>query len=258
MIQNIKLNRFESNSALKKGDEKSEDHYIQSLMKVDYMNLLNKIDDDSLFIDIYYLDQTDKYIMFCLSNEREIQLIDLGDASKINLLIEAYRESIIQSESSHDHRTLSKELMTIFFSFLEGQFPKKIVISTVNELSKLPFETLMDEDGFFLIEKIFIKYISSVKDVIEDKKNEKNKTISIISNPDFNYPFEELTPAVSRSDEGELSGVISYRSICPDNGKFESIRGIQNEGGIVEEIMKQKQLANRDKFIRKRCGCSEN
>jgi CHAT domain-containing protein/Tfp pilus assembly protein PilF len=237
MIQNIMLRRYkqEDNSILL---ERFKKEYIPKLLNIDYEKILNKLDKNSVFVDIYYLDQTDRYIMFVIRPNAQIDLIDLGNGKELNQLIEDYRRSIVDPDFRNRHQVLSEQISSLFFSTFKNKYPEKLIISPVNELSKLPFETLMTSDGFYLIEKTFIKYISSVKDVVEESPRKGEKTFSVVSNPDFNYPFETFNTNHG-IEENEFEKSMSFRNFVPEGTHFPSLKGIQKEGKIVSDILKK-------------------
>ncbi len=239
MIQNLLLNRSGDNG---KTNEKDYIHgdIKERLKQRDYTAIIANLDDDSLFFDIYHLDQMDRYILFIISSDETIRLIDLGKASSLNKMVEKYRESLTHIEKGCYHQLLSTDLYRRFFSTLQGKFPRKIIISTANELSHLPFDTIKTTDNRYLIEETDIRYISTIKDFEAGKRgvSENEKTFSLITNPDFDYPSE--TPPDNTDDfYKRLPGSrVEGETICQILGDWEGSL-ILNDAKAVDANFKR-------------------
>ncbi len=238
MIQNILLRRFESDDLSSENvQERFKKEYIDKLLHVDYEKILNRLDSESWFLDYYYTDESDQYILFLISPDQPIRFINLGNASEINRLIDAYRNSILCDKDRGAHQRLSIQLLSKLFPFDVENLPKKIIISPVNEISTLPFETFLDEEGYFLIEKTFVKYISSVKDIVQIKKALSPKTVSIVSNPDFDYLLDNVERDTEPNYTQPSSEALSYRGSVSDDDYFKRLKGMEVEGEIVAKIL---------------------
>jgi len=228
MIQNIILRREdEGNEEKALTLEVFKEQYLAKLLHIDYEGLIERLPRGSVFLDFYYLDETERYVLFILSADSEIEVYDVGSATELNALIEEYRNSITETSKRGRHQSLSAKLLPLLLPFTDVPWPEKIVVSPVNDISKLPFETLMDAEGYFLIEKSFIKYIASVKDVIGDAPSGSGNTVSIVSDPDFDYPFEaERCERLYRGNSGMKTE------------RYQRLSGIKREGTIVEGLFR--------------------
>lgn len=237
MIQNIMLRRYETESLTSNGlQERFKMNYVDKLLKFDTEAIISKLDNNSILLDFYYVGESNRYILFVISSSKTIQVFDLGDATKINQLIRDYRESIISKQHRQNHRELSRSLLSTLLPFMEKKHPKKLIVSPVNEISTLPFETLMDAEGYFLIERTMIKYISSVKDIVDSEMKHKKHSISIISDPDFDYPHNNTDMIIPSDIHSEL---LSYRSLLKDHNRFERLKGIKKEGEIISKMFSE-------------------
>lgn len=69
---------------------------------------------------------------------------------------------------------------------------KQLLISPDGELNLIPFESLIDENGKYLIENYSINYLTSGRDLLrlQTSRDSKNKPL-IIANPSFSASFSE-------------------------------------------------------------------
>src|SRR6056297_1334748 len=187
ILQNVLLKRYENPET-----PYSHIDMKEKLKRIDYTTLLNKLEKGSVLLDIYYLDDVNRYVMFVINSDHDIQLIDLGKTSDLNQLIAQYRKHLWDSEQNGSLELLSLGLYMRFFSFLKGHLPHKLIISPTNAISQLSFETLQTPKGTYLIEETTIQYITSVKDISEETIEKiPEKTMTLLSDPDFDYPSNQ-------------------------------------------------------------------
>lgn len=114
-----------------------------------------------------------------------------GDLEKI---INYYRYLLMRvnpTERERDEfRYLSMAFYKLFISPFEAELndKKQIIVVPGDILSFIPFETFMDQNGKYLVEKFNIRYVQSltVFDLISKRKYDKpSHTILAIGNPDY-------------------------------------------------------------------------
>src|SRR6056297_1785532 len=187
ILQNVLLKRYENPET-----PYSHIDMKEKLKRIDYTTLLDKLEKGSVLLDIYYLDDVNRYVMFVINSEHEIQLMDLGKTSDLNQLIAQYRKHLWDSERNDSLELLSLGLYMRFFSFFLGHLPRKLIISPTNAISQLSFETLKTPKGTYLIEETTVQYITSVKDISEETIEKiPEKTMTLLSDPDFDYPSNQ-------------------------------------------------------------------
>src|SRR6056297_1260026 len=181
ILQNVLLKRYENPET-----PYSHIDMKEKLKRIDYTTLLDKLEKGSVLLDIYYLDDMNRYVMFVIGSDHDIQLIDLGKSSELNQLIAQYRKHLYDSDQNDSLELLSLGLYMRFFGFLKGQLPDKLIISPTNAISQLSFEQLQTPKGSYLIEETAIQYITSVKDISEEMIEKiPEKTMTLLSDPDF-------------------------------------------------------------------------
>jgi hypothetical protein len=107
-----------------------------------------------------------------------VQMIDLGEAEPIDMMITAFRRSIIGKESrnllpidkgSWEGADQGFALRAAIFDPLVGALKgrKRLFLAPDGDLTRLPFEALpVNKDGQCLIDEYFISYLSTGRDVL--------------------------------------------------------------------------------------------
>ncbi len=83
MIQNRQLDRY------KNSDNAHQKRYIhenivETLKHNDYSKIITHLKDNNVFLDLFYLDKTDRYVMFVLSKREPVRLIYFGKGTELN------------------------------------------------------------------------------------------------------------------------------------------------------------------------------
>jgi CHAT domain len=125
------------------------------------------------------------YIAFVLAGGRpdDVQMIDLGEAKPIDLMISDFRAGIIAEATTKDGRDMAKrreeaglsvqgsagsDLRAALFDRLAPALGSRtrLLIAPDGNLSRLPFEVLPTADGRRLIDDYQISYLSCGRDVL--------------------------------------------------------------------------------------------
>lgn|GEM_PF-2038467 len=133
-----------------------------------------------------------RYIAMILPSEKaeEVQMIDLGDAQKIEHLINQFRATITNEA---EYEKVGFELKAAVFdpllSAIRGY--KKIFFASDGDLNRLPFETLPLSNGRHLIDEYYISYLSSSRDLLSltSKSNRESSKPLVIADPDFDLGY---------------------------------------------------------------------
>jgi CHAT domain-containing protein len=231
MVQNLRLGRYKDSE--ENGEGYIHEEMIKRLRDTDYAKILGRLRENNVFLDIFHLAQTDRYVMFALSKDKPVKLIDLGKASQLNRTLSKYRVSLTNTEQRKYHRLLSADLYRRFFGFLNGTLPEKLIISTANEISQLPFETIITPDQSYLIEKTMIQYISTLKDFEEETHTKLPKTLTLITDPNFDYPLNpSIIPDHEQSEQNGNKRL--YKRLPASKVEGDKIRLILKDWEISE------------------------
>ena len=142
----------------------------------------------------------DSYIAFVLhvGVGKDIGMVDLGSAEKIDDLIAKYKKALSISGEGNGKDTIatSRQLYDLVFYPLEKYIgaSKDIFISPDGNLSLMPFEVLKKPDGSFLIEEFTFNYLSAGRDLVGFTENlaAEGKCL-LMGAPDFNLASSNST-----------------------------------------------------------------
>jgi len=127
-----------------------------------------------------------------------LQMVDLGDAGKIETLVAEYLALVESSTNDDSLADVSKKLYVLSVEpWLARVSPKstEVIICPDGSLSFVNFSALPDSSGKFLGEKIAVSYIAAARDLFPPKqvklhKNTQNKLeVRIFADPDYKAPW---------------------------------------------------------------------
>ena len=212
------LSRISKPFALKQNTAKADSEQVFNALApgtamVDYV----RIDPD-------FFDSTGKvsarYAAFilCADKDNTIEMIDLGEAGKIDALVSKYKIQLTVSGSGNvdDALSTSRELYGLIFEPILNCFEgmKSLYISPDGNLNLIPFEILQTPKGLFLVEEYTFNYLSAGRDLLGfvNEQASDGKYL-LMGAPDFELVFavnpaeQEIPHAIRSADLGELTFV---------------------------------------------------
>lgn len=154
------------------------------------------------------------------------QFIDLGPAEKIDELVAEIRRQVEQTgraittsdekELEDQYKVPARQLHDLFFKPLEHALDgaKLLFVCPDGELTRIPLEALVDEQGDYIIESHAISYVNNSSTLILGKPKGAEGTV-VFAAPDFKFngaptpPTDELAALLRGAPETE------YRSAVP-------------------------------------------
>ena len=199
-----------------------------------------------------------RYAAYVLSDRREPQGIDLGEAENIEQVLGNFRRSLRDSgtpitQVKESGRELDKTLMQPVRKLLGNT--RKILISPDSNLNLIPFEALVDEKNQYLVENYAFTYLTSGRDLIrlknespnQESANQKspnqkspNQKPVIIADPNFNRPGE--TVASKPKSDNNSSNQERKRFIDLSQKDFPSLPGTKKEAEAIASLLKVEPL----------------
>ena len=135
-----------------------------------------------------------RYIVYVLSKNHELQWRELGLASEIDQVVQAFRKSL-QDPSSTDARELGRKLDELIFRPARelAAGTRHWIISPDGQLNFVPFEALVDQQSRFLVENQSISYVTTGRDLLRMKVMTPSRSAPLlVANPLFGEPAAEL------------------------------------------------------------------
>jgi len=211
---------------------------VNLLQRVEVEKVCGKMAEDTLIMDFYHNRLTDQYLLFTLSASEDVRLFQIGPVRDIDSQIEAYRSLICESTDTDAIEKAARRLFKRFFRFLKTaklNMPAKLILSTVGNLSKCPFETLITEKGDYLTDVTLVKYIPTVKEISGGFESSGSKTATIITDPDYDYPGTAPDDTQTENDDGDSK---KTRSGGISNG-YHRLHGTKTEGEKITALLKK-------------------
>jgi CHAT domain-containing protein len=154
-----------------------------------------------------------RYVVYLIPAQGDVRWRDLGAAKEIDDQIDAYRLALRDPKRS-DARQLARELDEKIMQPVRsmGAAGRHLIISPDGELNLLPFESLLDERGHYLIENYLISYVTAGRDLLRMQVARPGKTEpEIFANPAFGEPATEETAASSPAKLGAAKAFAARR-----------------------------------------------
>lgn len=220
--------------------------------------------------------QADRYAAFVVRGGIEkVQLFDLGPAETIDALVRELREAVAsvprelrvadEADLEEQYQEIAKRLRKALLGPLGESLAgvTRLYIGADGELTRVPFESLVDDEGRYLVESFAISYVSSAVDLVRPAAESTAGTV-VFAAPDYqleaapkrpapevlaqrgNKPLEQYAGEVSRGVRGlnweplpaTLKEAEQIKSLLADKKEFAPVVKLTG-GEALEEALKQ-------------------
>lgn len=176
-----------------------------------------------------------RYVAYILNHDGDPQLADLGEASVIDKGIADLRNSLknaANADYKNKARSLDKLVMEPVRKLLGSK--KTLILSPDGAMNVLPFASLIDENGKFLIENYSIDYLTSGRDLLRMEAHEPSKQGPlIVANPQYSMGSapEGRGKTNANSDESRIGFMGVF---IP---KFKPLVGTAQEAKSISDVL---------------------
>lgn len=131
-----------------------------------------------------------RYLAYVLPKEGELQWVELGAVAQIDAAVQVFRKTLIKQQGTASHRPAARALDKLVMQPVRPLLGKArhIFVAPEGSLNLVPFATLRDERGRYLVEDYLFSYLTSGRDLLRLQVKHQNQP-------------EELILAVSNFDE---------------------------------------------------------
>lgn len=191
------------------------------------------------------------YLVLTLSPDGEVGVFDLGPASPIDSLITVYREEMSralatlydqQATGSSDGLTdvtvkLYERLMAPLGPALDNA--KEVFIAADGMINLLPFESLTKDGSRYLIEDHQFVYVTSGRDLLNDRSAGVNRQAVVVANPDY---MEDPDAAPALTSVGPLDLPVARGKVATPEclaSMFSPLPMTRQEGSIIAQLLER-------------------
>ena len=249
----------------------------REIKNVSLKTLRERLQSDILFVDFFKFRRFDfenpqnkfigeSYIIFYIDNEgiryEIIEDADVMDKQIRQTDINRNPDNRGISESSEEETGSNEEILgylyqRIFSGMKESGAERysKLCISTDGEFTKLPFETLLNGEGRYLIEDFEIYYVSSGRSLIraastirEKEAAEQQKDVILFANPEFYVQNDQKEPAdKDRTDRFRGSSTVFRNEL----DEFPPLPGTKEEVEKINSLIDRNKIRKISIYYRK-------
>ncbi len=154
-----------------------------------------------------------RYLAVLLTNEAEPIIVDLGDATEIEQLVDLYRKhmayvstagSVATTADLEDYARISRELHQLIWQPIEEFIVDKdlVLIAPDGMLNTISFAGLVGSDESYLIESCAIHYLSAGRDLVRlGDSIETGSGLFAMGNPDFEASVSDRSLRLSGQED---------------------------------------------------------
>jgi len=197
-------------------------------------------------ISLYWPYQTDprtgrtqwgasRYVAYVLHQKGEPAFVDLGETKPIDESVLRLREALSDPRRL-DVKDLARVTYDRVWRSLQGSLSKtqKILISPEGALNLLPFATMVNERGEYLLQQNTFVYLTSGRDLLRLTTHSPSRQPPvIIANPLFDPLASPNSPALAKTEDDRLQLLI---------GRFEPLDGTSEEAHELAGLLNVKPL----------------
>ena len=168
-----------------------------------------------------------RYAAYVLTAEGGVELLDLGDAAAIDRLVAVFSRSLAARSDGVDviARQLDEQMMAPVRQLVGDK--THLLISPDSQLTLVPFEALVDEQGQYLTQRYQVSYLTSGRDLLKQQLSSASQQSSvIIADPDY-----MVAAASAQSSDG------SRRSVDASRLSFGPLPGTADEARAIASLL---------------------
>ena len=153
-----------------------------------------------------------RYAAYALRTQVAPRGVDLGPAAPIDAAVAALR-SALRDPQRADVKARARALDELIMRPLRGSFgdATRLLLSPDGELSLVPFEALVDEQGRYLIERYATSYVTSGRDLLRMQVPRASRSHAVVfADPLFGEPGPAHAESAARK---QIATNLRHRSV---------------------------------------------
>jgi CHAT domain-containing protein/tetratricopeptide (TPR) repeat protein len=155
------------------------------------------------------------YVAYVIPPQGDLRWKDLGDAKEIDHQVETYRQALRdpkRADVGQLSRALDARIMEPLRAFSLGG--KHLILSPDGELNLLSFESMLDEQGRYMVEDFPISYVTTGRDLLRMQVARTGRSDPVVvANPLFGDPDEAPARETAPASLKRANAVSIRRSV---------------------------------------------
>jgi CHAT domain-containing protein/Tfp pilus assembly protein PilF len=188
--------------------------------------------------------QPPRYVAFLLlSGKNQPTLVDLGSADTIDRAVTDFKKAVSNLRDKTGAKTMiaGQQLYRMVFAPLKSKLAgvDRLFLSPDGNLNLIPFETLSDENGRFLIQEFTINYLSAGRDILAFGRNGsegKTRKVVLFGDPDFDLTIEKKRQVVASMGLPVSGKQPAVRSVNLRGFRFSRLKGTREEVEAIAQL----------------------
>ncbi len=224
--------------------------YRNSYQRVEVEDVLSRLGKKTALVEFQtYKDKRGEVLAVVATNDpqqgSQIHLVPLGKLLIMRQAISEYR-SLIQEEDTEEEE-LKDAGMAIYDKvwkplnpYLKGRSSVYIVPDSILHL--LPFDTLIDENGRYLVESMDLRILSSARELVAADLPDTERDILIIAGPDYDVDTIKDLKKEILDRRGTIGNGIRLASVGLRSLSFDKLTGAEREGAAIKKVSDRQQI----------------
>jgi CHAT domain-containing protein/Tfp pilus assembly protein PilF len=154
-----------------------------------------------------------RYAAYVIPHQGSVRAKDLGSAKDVNKTVDALRQAL-RDPQRVDAKSVTQTAYAKILEPAAGSFgdATHLIFSPDGELQLIPFDSLMDDRGRYLVERYSTTYLTTGRDLLrlQVARPSKNKPL-IVADPFFGAPTDEGVAQAKATTARTTSGVGGAR-----------------------------------------------
>jgi len=215
-------------------DRKRYEPELVSLVTADVLELdeiQNLLDPQTTIIE-YFNGAGWQFIWVITTDHAELYKFDIS-IEALAEKVKGWRDAIM---TGGDYITRSRELYDLLIAPVENKIKtRNLIIIPYDSMHYLPFQSLMDGEGRYLVEKYCISYLpsASVLKFVESKRSHKSETLLALGNPKTDRQDYKPLPFAEREVRDVVGFIDSSRLFIGSQATEDNFRHYAPEYDIL-------------------------
>lgn len=212
--------------------------------------VLSALDTETALLDfLTYTDQQGEVLAIVAVNDPQqgpqMTLVPLGRLMVIRKAVSVYRSMIQDEEVELEALRLAgndiyKQIWKPLTPFLGDRSAVYLVPDSILHL--LPFETLVDDNGRYLLETLDLRVLSTSRELVAAALPPAEESIFIVAGPDYNADMIKDLKKKILDRRGGVNDSIRLASIGLRSLSFDKLTGAELEGKAIKEVSDRQQI----------------